>query len=279
MNYRINKKSVLLVIISLSLAVALLLFFGYFKGLFTPKPRTIPRPIITQEEGRAFPAEIIDLRNWKLTLPVVKPENQSLPLDIQQPQLAQYRLAPWFDSTSDNLGVVFRAPVNAPTTKNSDYPRTELREMNSDGTQEALWPSKKGIHTMILDEAITAVPKNKPAVVAGQIHGDDDDLLVIRLEDGKLHVTRSKQDVYTLDENYFLGKRFTVKFVASDGKISVYYNNGISPVFTLNKKVDLAYFKAGVYTQSNCETEKDSNLCSANNYGEVIIYKIKVTHE
>lgn len=275
----INKKAILLIFASLFLAVTLLLFLGYFRGLLTPKPRTIPRPIITKDEGRAFPAEIINLRNWKLTLPAVNPNDPSLPLDIQQPQLAQYRLSPWFDSTTDNSGVVFRAPVNAPTTKNSDYPRTELREMNSDGTREAFWPSKKGIHTMIIDEAITAVPKNKPAVVAGQIHGDDDDLLVIRLENGKLHVTRSKQDAYTLDENYVLGKRFTVKFVASDGKISVYYNNGISPVFTLNKKVDLAYFKAGVYTQSNCETEKDSNLCSANNYGEVVIYKIKVTHE
>lgn len=267
--------------LALFLVASLLTGFAvaYFGNKFAPKIRTIPHPVITQEEERAFPAEIIDLRKWKLTLPVQDPQNPSIPLDIKQPQLAKYRLSPWFDSTADNAGVIFRAPVNASTTKNSDYPRTELREMNSDGTQEEFWPSKNGIHTMIIDEAITAVPKNKPAVVAGQIHGDDDDLLVIRLEDGKLRVTRSKQDLAMLDENYVLGKRFTIKFVASDGKIEVFYNNSATPACTLKKKVDMAYFKAGVYTQSNCETEESPNLCNDSNYGEVIIYKIEVSHK
>jgi hypothetical protein len=132
---------------------------------------------------------------------------------------------------------------------------------------------------LLLEEAITAVPKNKPEVVAGQIHGDDDDLITIRLDYPKLYVARSKKNLATLDENYALGKRFSVKFVAQDGKISVYYNNGAAPVYTLDKKVDMAYFKVGVYTQSNCETEASPNLCTADNYGEVIVYQMLVTHQ
>jgi len=123
------------------------------------------------------------------------------------------------------------------------------------------------------------VPKNKPDVVAGQIHGDDDDLIVVRLEYPKLFLSRGKSNLATLDENYTLGKKFTVRFVASDGKISVYYNDNISPIYTLDKKVEQAYFKAGVYTQSNCETEESPDLCHTENYGEVVIYEIELTHK
>lgn len=181
--------------------------------------------------------------------------------------------------TPDKKGVVFRAPVNAETTSNSDYPRTELREMTADGTKELFWPSTEGTHTLTLTQAITAVPQAKKHVVAGQIHGDDDDLLVIRLEYPKLYLTRSKSNLVTLDENYALGKRFTVKFAANDGKIAVYYNNGASPVYVLDKEVKEAYFKAGVYTQSNCETEESPDLCTADNYGEVVIYNLTVAHQ
>lgn len=236
-------------------------------------PTSVPR------DGETLPAQTLDLSNWKLTLPITSPGDPAEPLDILQPELTTFQMSPWFMLTSDKRGVVFRAPVNAPTTANSDYPRSELREMTDNGQENAYWPSKKGTHTLFLDEAITAVPKNKPQVVAGQIHGDDDDLIVIRLDFPKLYVSRGKSNLETLDENYTLGKRFTIKFVAEGGQIAVYYNNGAAPVYTLKKKVDMAYFKAGVYTQSNCETEGASNLCNADNFGEVIIYQAVVTHQ
>lgn len=226
-----------------------------------------------------YPASRIDLTNWKLTLPISSPEDSDVLIDIKNPELETYQINPWFTLNTDKTGVVFRAPVNAPTTPNSNYPRTELREMTDDGKEEAFWPSKKGTHTLILDQAITAVPKNKPVVVAGQIHGDDDDLIVIRLEYPKLYVSRGSSNLYTLDENYTLGKRFVIKFVASGGEIKVYYNGSNNPVHTLKKEVDEAYFKAGVYTQSNCETEDSAQLCNADNYGEVVIYQITLIHQ
>lgn len=236
----------------------------------------------SEEFGRdSLPSERIDLAGWKLTVPVAAEDDESsLLADIWQPELDSYQVKPWFSLTADKKGVVFRAPVNAPTTGNSEYPRSELREVVEDAKEEEkFWSSKVGIHTLFLDQAITAVPRNKPVVVAGQIHGDDDDLLVIRLEHPRLYVTRSKSDVYTLDENYTLGKRFTIKFVAADGKIAVYYNGSSSPVYILEKEVDEAYFKAGVYTQSNCETEESADLCTADNFGEVVIYQAVVSHQ
>ena len=35
------------------------------------------------------------------------------------------------------------------------------------------------------------------------------------------------------------------------------------------------YFKAGVYTQSNCRREA---TCGPQNAGEVVVYRLRVTH-
>lgn len=281
MEKEFNKKRVIATIILLILFAGVVIFFMYFssgkKDERTPSfiPENRPSLIV----GPSYPSQVLNLENWKLTLPIADPQNGSLPLDIRQPELSNYETKPWFMLTSDKKGVSFRAPVNAPTTSGSSYPRSELREMTDNGRKEAFWPSTSGKHALNISEAITKVPQNKPEVVVGQIHGDDDDLLVIRLEYPKLYLSRSKSNLVTLDENYMLGKRFSIKFLASNGEISVYYNDGIVPVYTLSKKVNEAYFKAGIYTQSNCETEESPDLCNENNYGEVVIYQLNVIHE
>jgi len=67
--------------------------------------------------------------------------------------------------------------------------------------------------------------------------------------------------------------------VVGDGQTKVYYNNSLDPVYTLNKKYSDAYFKTGVYTQSNCSREGSSSICNDNNYGEVIVYQATVAHQ
>ncbi len=233
----------------------------------------------TQQKKASLPSQIINLSCWKITLPIEELDGSRLPMTIEQPDLSNFSLSPWFEVNKEENGVIFRAPVNAPTTKNSDYPRSELRETECGKKENTFWSSTKGIHTMYLDQAITAIPKKKADVVVGQIHGDDDDIVVIRLEDKKLFVARSKSNLCTLDENYSLGKRFNIKFVVKDGIINIYYNNNQQPSCFLEKNVSKAYFKAGIYTQSNCETEGNSTLCNSENYGEVIIYEISVTHQ
>lgn len=257
------------------------LAFSAFALLEKRQPLPAPRLADKQPSKKCLDEDcysrVLDLSDWKLTLPLFGPDNDA-PQEIYQPQLDSFELAPWFTPTPDRKGILFRAPVNAPTTGNTEYPRSELREMDKDGKEEAFWATTDGTHTLLLEEAITAVPLNKPEVVAGQIHGDDDDLLVIRLEYPKLFISRGKSNLLTLDENYVLGKRFTVKFVAEDGKIKVHYNGSAAPVYVLEKKVKMAYFKIGVYTQSNCETEEDPYLCTEGNYGEVAIYRADLDH-
>lgn len=245
------------------------------KPTSTPQPKSTPVPTVapspTQVLAVSSPTLSFSLLNWKLTLPI---GSAGSPTEIRQPTLATYQIDPWFTVAAENV-IRFRAPVNGVTTSGSKYPRSELREMTNEGTANASWSSKKGTHTLFLDEAITHLPKTKPHIVAGQIHDSSDDIMVIRLESANLYVNVNGKNVYKLDSNYTLGKRFTIKFIVNGGKSTVYYNDSASPVYTLNKNYSGAYFKAGAYTQSNCDKE-GSNLCSADNYGEVMIYRLKL---
>lgn len=152
--------------------------------------------------------------------------------------------------------------------------------MDSTGKDGASWTSSSGVHTMIIDQKITATPQGKKHIVAGQIHDKNDDVIVIRLEGSKLFVDINGNDGPTLDANYTLGKRFTVKFEVQNNQTKIYYNGSSTPAYTLNKSYTGAYFKAGAYTQSNCDTEGDKGgTCSANNYGEIVVYSVTVTHQ
>ena len=223
--------------------------------------------------GCSYPAQILNLTNWKETLPIGK---SGSPIEIIQPSLATYSNSPYFIVNDGCNGVQFRAPVNGVSTSNSNYPRSELREMSDSGTKNASWKTKSGVHTMFIDQAITAVPQIKKHIVVGQIHDASDDVIVIRLEYPKLFIDINGVNGPTLDPDYVLGKRFTVKFIVSNGKINIYYNGSATPSYTLNKNGSGYYFKAGAYTQSNCTKETS---CSSSNYGEVNIYNLWVQHQ
>jgi hypothetical protein len=219
-----------------------------------------------------YPAQVLSLINFKLTIPTGSEES---PTEIKQPALSTFKIDPWFLVGKDGKSIVFRAPVTAVTTSGSNYPRSELREMTSEGKTNAAWSSTSGIHTMIIDQAITALPLKKPHVVAGQIHDAKNDILVIRLEGKSLFVDVAGVTAKILDSNYTLGKRFQVKLVAGGGQTSVFYNGSSTPSYTLTKTYTGSYFKAGVYTQSNCLKE---TVCTASNYGEVVIYGLQIHH-
>lgn len=230
----------------------------------------------TSDENIIYPSQILNLSNWKVTLPFGYSKS---PNEVRQPQLSKYKIDPWFIAYPDGDFVIFRAAVNGVTTSGSDYPRSELREMSNNGKTNASWASNNGEHSMFLDQSITNLPKTKQQIVAGQIHDGKKDIIVIRLDYPNLHIRVDGKNVYTLETNYKLGDRFTVSFVVKNDQTKVYYNNSIEPVYQLNKNYSNSYFKAGAYTQSNCEKEKLPLLCNNDNYGEVRIYKVEVTHE
>lgn len=223
----------------------------------------------------ALPAQVLNLTDWKLTVPLKnldKPTGDAL--QIAGHSLANFQLKPWFVVQPSCKGVRFRAAVNGVTTKGSTNPRTELRERTDGGRSNASWSSNAGTHTMTIREAITHLPAQKPDVVAGQIHDAGNDLSVFRLEGHKLYITNGNDNHYKLViSDYVPGTVFEARFVVSDGKIKAYYNGVLQA--TVSKRFSGAYFKAGVYTQANCS---NTSPCSERNYGEVVIYKLTVSH-
>ncbi len=220
-----------------------------------------------------YPAELLDLTEWKITLPIPVTGSTTSPLEITQPALETYTIDPYFHLNTAGDLVVFQAHVGGTTTSSSGYPRSELREMTSGGSTKASWSTSSGVHTMTITQAITHVPAVKSHVVAGQIHDSSDDVVMIRLEGSYLFVEGDGDDLGVLDSSYTLGEEFTVRLVASGGVIDVYYNDLTTPAVTVARARTGCYFKAGAYTQSN--TSKGD---VATDYGEVEIRSLVVTH-
>ncbi|MGH3875328.1 MAG: polysaccharide lyase family 7 protein [Pseudonocardiaceae bacterium] len=233
---------------------------------------SVPPVATAVDRGCGPPAGILDLTNWKETLPT---GSSGHPTEVKQPELRTYSADPWFTPNARCDGVQFRAAVNGVTTSGSSYPRSELREMIGNGSREASWSTTSGTSIMEIDQAVTYLPHDKAHVVAGQIHDQKDDVTVFRLEGSKLYVTKGDDTHYKLvDDSYQLGTRFTAKFVAGKGQIKAYYNGMLVATIKVDSSSD--YFKAGAYTQANCG---NSSPCKENNYGEVVIYGLTVSHQ
>jgi poly(beta-D-mannuronate) lyase len=219
----------------------------------------------------SYPSDILDLTNWKLTIPYDGSDSDSNADEIEQPELDTYYNSNYFYVNDDSDGVVFMANCGGATTSGSSYPRSELREMENDGEDLASWSTTSGTHTMEITQKITHLPEEKDHVVVGQIHDADDDVIVFRLEGSKLFIDENGEDGPTLTSNYELGTVFTVKFVVKNGGVKCYYNDEY--IYTYEVETSGCYFKAGVYTQSNTSKGDDADA-----YGENIIYDLSVSH-
>jgi hypothetical protein len=231
-----------------------------------PTTTAVPQPGGTPDKSARYPADLIDLSNWYLTLPIGQDGD---PDQIHQPQLATYS-GPNFHLDQAKDGVVFQANAGGVTTSGSEYPRSELREMS--GANHASWSDTKGTSTMMVREAFTRLPPVKPEVVGAQIHGAKHDIVLIRLDGQQLvaeYGTDSKR--ITIDPAYKLGTPFNLEMTAADGHIKIFYNG--------KQAADIAltgsgwYFKAGAYVLSNPDQGDSPNAD-----GQVVIYSLRVQH-
>ena len=230
--------------------------------------------VTTGPSAAPMPAALLDLRNWKLTLPADSDGNAKAD-EITQPALATYASDAYFHINNTNDGVIFTAPVGGATTSGSSYPRSELREMTNNGADQASWDSTTGSHSMTIRQAITHLPATKQHVVAGQIHDANDDVIMVRLENKRLFIESNGDEIGLLTDNYVLGTEMTITITATAAGIAVnYQSSGRSAALQFgNLKGSGWYFKAGCYTQSNPTTGDDPT-----DYGQVIIYDLSVAH-
>jgi poly(beta-D-mannuronate) lyase len=218
------------------------------------------------DPANRVPGDVLDLRDWYLTLPTGPPED---PDTVHQPRLATYS-GTHFRLDDARTGVVFSANAGGATTKGSSYPRSELREM--DGTDEASWSNRAGTHTLAVRQAVMALPPVKPEVVVAQIHDAEDDVLLVRCEGSRLLVQWEDGDrEVVLDPAYRLGTPYELRIVAAGGRVEIFYD-GVRAA-EVPKSGSGWYFKAGAYVQSNVEKGEDAGAL-----GEVVVQQLSVEH-
>jgi Alginate lyase len=211
-----------------------------------------------------LPGDVLDLSRWKVTLPT----GRSLkPTEVKWPALAGYADS-HFRVDGSHAGVVFTAPVDGFTTRGSKYPRCELREMNSDGSN-ASWMTTSGVHSITVVGAATEVPTNKSQQIIVQIH--DADRMVVAVEiDGPRVVWKTTPGPFNSIGPYLLGDRYCCKIVVFNGVAAIHWNGELAGQHACPGAG--CYFKAGTYCQSNLDYDSPPAASQA------VIYELRVTH-
>ena len=142
--------------------------------------------------------------------------------------------------------------------------------MEPGGESEASWSNASGTHVMTVKQAITKVPPSKAEVVAGQIHDDEDDVVMVRLEKKRLFVEADGDDIGALDADYDLGTTFTIVMKATANGIEITYN-GVKTV--RHDKWAMATTSRPAATRSRTHSHDDDDA-----FGEVVVYALDVEH-
>lgn len=235
------------------------------------------------DDPSSYNSDRFDLSNWKITLPVAGKGGKA----EEVKKLKKYESAYFYDAKDGAM--VFYAPVEGSTTKNSKYPRSELRERNNG--EDAKWNLAQGgtlTATLKIDEAPTTSEGKPGKMVIGQIHGEDDELIRLYWDknkvyfkndisgkDGKEHKFRLKDAAGDVP-NVALGEMFSYKIEAYGDTLSVtIYADGkeyhsITPI-NEEWQSDTLYFKAGVYLGVNSSQ-------GASGAGKVSFYALDFAH-
>jgi hypothetical protein len=222
-----------------------------------------PTPIQEKKE--------IDLDQWKLTLPTGPPEK---PQEILNPQLQTYEDVN-FDKggPADGFtGIRFIAPVGGVTTKNSGYPRCELREMF--GKDRASWGITMGsLHTMTWTGYVQETPVAKPQVVIGQIHDAEDDVIMVRFTGGNGSTLDIMYAGKTQVQIPWKLKQYYTISIQCVGRTITVMVDGKEVYKVMAPPLDGCYFKVGAYTQSNPSKGDKPSARSV-----VVVEKVSVAH-
>ncbi|WP_434560386.1 polysaccharide lyase family 7 protein [Pseudomonas sp. Z5-35] len=201
---------------------------------------------------------MIDLATWNLSIPEGAP-----PATIQTSQLVQGFKNQYFNAETGT--VFFWVPVTGATTANAIYPRSELRETNSDGTlRNWLYPAADNKLAATL--TVGQVPSTGKLVI-GQIHAKDSTSPMVKLEyqyktyssTGNIVAkVRMRPDdaagqVITIATGIKLNQPFSYLIHLNRAGLLTISGAGYQWSGTVNSTWSNKplYFKAGVYVQDN----------------------------
>ena len=255
--------------------------------------------ITNEENGDA----IIDLRNWKVTLPIGNPTEVEPPhiLDFQNIDI----LKPYMYEDTEDQSIVFYTEPGS-TTTNSSYSRTELREQMEPGSNNTNWTFEEGgtLTGKLKVNKVSGEEGKLDRIIVMQIHGrltnDQRDLidktdnnappvLKIYWDDGKINVRRKilkdidvsdidilKKESWTDESHWFetvvdynpFELSIEVKGTTMKIKLSEEETFTFDDIHTRKWSVFENYFKAGNYLQT----------AKSGSFAEVKYYELEVNH-
>ncbi|WP_052003450.1 polysaccharide lyase family 7 protein [Microvirga sp. BSC39] len=231
------------------------------------------------------PGGNFDLSNWKITLPVDANGGISgTAVEVQN--LSTYQNSKYFYTAADGA-MTFVAAVDGATTSGSSYARSELREMN--GTAKAAWNLNTGGFMSATLEVDAAPIRDGMGgrIIVGQIHGQNDELVRLYWENGKLYFANDhagssnaetkfyfvnasgQQPSVSLDERF----SYTINAKGDTLEVTIFADGQVyKSVSTINSvwQSDTFYFKAGAYLGAN-ET-------NGTGYGQTSFYALSFNH-
>jgi hypothetical protein len=222
------------------------------------------------------PGGNFNLSVWELQLPIGSPGSPTTILPSQLEGANGYTNPSYFWTDKNDGSMTFWDPESGVTTPNSDYPRTELREMNSNGSA-ANW-ALSGDSTLSAELRVVSVTSN---VCVGQVHlgtGGTSTKPLVELyyhSDGDIYLgtENSPSGGQTLHyiTNVALGVHWTYVINVSGGKVNLTVN-GSKTSYSIPSSFDAydMYFKAGDYNQSASS--------STTNGAKVKFYSLTVSH-
>lgn len=194
---------------------------------------------------------------------------------------AGYAKSPEYCMNAASTAVQMRVSLNAPTTSGSSNPRTEYREMQSNGTTNAAWTGSSGQHWVQCTIKPTKLANNNKSCSLLQVHDASDDVIQVltRKIGGTVklvvRLNGTDNDSWVLDGSFDDLPEFTCRVEVNGGVGKFWYHRGSDPSFSGSPTLQTGsgglpsltfsggcYFKVGVYSQQT-SSESGSDYASA----------------
>jgi hypothetical protein len=209
------------------------------------------------------PSGNFDLSHWKLQLPtaggILTCTGGSVD-EVKPAPLVGFTNAYFYTGTDGAM--VFWAPINGATTSGSSFPRSELREELSPGSDSVNW-TPYGTHILDAQCKVLQVPSTKKVII-GQIHGFSSAALPtvkIYYNNGNTYGTVKTNSTDDNSDHQFpsvsvgLSNSITYEIKLVNGLVSIVINNHTNSLNIFqsdpNYTNETQYFKAGDYCQDN----------------------------